>query len=101
MTGGTRRASGIDISVVIATRRRPVSLRQAIDSVLAQRGVHLEVLVIDDCVQASARAAVGAIADPRLRYLRNPHPSSGRPAPVRNFGWPLTSVAFTPWPQAL
>jgi glycosyltransferase involved in cell wall biosynthesis len=61
--------------------------------VLAQRGVRLEALVVDDCVQASARAAVATIADPRLRYLRHPHPSIGRPAPVRNFGWPLTSGA--------
>jgi glycosyltransferase involved in cell wall biosynthesis len=50
----------------------------------------MEVLVVDDCPQGSAEAVVTGIGDPRVRYMRNPHPSNGRPAIPRNVAWPLT-----------
>lgn len=79
----------IDVSVVIPTFRRPGTLAEALSSVLAQRGPRLEALVIDDCPDGSAAETVARVADPRVRYLRNPHPSGGRPAQVRNLGWPI------------
>jgi glycosyltransferase involved in cell wall biosynthesis len=80
-----------DVSVIVATYRRQASLIEAVKSVLDQRGVRLEVLVVDDCPLGSAESTVLGIGDPRLRYVRNPQPSNGRPAIARNVGWPLTS----------
>ena len=81
----------IDISIVMATYRRPTTIVDAIKSILDQRGVHVEVLVVDDCPDGSAESVVLGIGDPRVRYMRNPHPSDRRPAVPRNAGWPLTS----------
>jgi glycosyltransferase involved in cell wall biosynthesis len=75
-----------DISVVIPTHRRPAELAEAIASVLAQEGVTVEVIVVDDCADGSAEHVVAALGDPRVRYRRNPEPSGGRPAIVRNVG---------------
>jgi glycosyltransferase involved in cell wall biosynthesis len=75
----------------MATYRRPKSIVDAIRSILDQRGVHVEVLVVDDCPDGSAETLVLGIGDSRVRYMRNPHPSNGRPAIPRNAGWPLTS----------
>lgn len=83
-------APAADVAVVIATYRRPARLVETLRNVLDQRGVNLEVLVVDDCPDGSAAASMRECSDPRIRYLRNPHPSNGRPAAVRNYGWPLT-----------
>lgn len=80
----------IDISIVMATYRRPTSIVEAIKSILDQRDVRVEVLVIDDCPDGSAESVVLGIGDSRVRYIRNPNPSKGRPAIPRNVGWPLT-----------
>ena len=79
-----------DISIVMATYRRPTSIVDALKSILGQYGVQLEVLVVDDCPDGSAEPIVRGIGDPRVRYMRNPHPSNRRPAVPRNVGWPLT-----------
>jgi glycosyltransferase involved in cell wall biosynthesis len=81
----------IDISVIMATYRRPLTIVAALKSILEQRGVQVEVLVVDDCPDGSAETVVLGIDDPRVRYMRNPHPSNGRPAIPRNVGWPLTT----------
>jgi glycosyltransferase involved in cell wall biosynthesis len=81
----------IDISIVMATYRRPTSIVDAIQSILDQQGVQVEVLVVDDCPDGSAEPVVRGIADPRVRYMCNPYPSNRRPAVPRNVGWPLTS----------
>jgi glycosyltransferase involved in cell wall biosynthesis len=80
----------IDISVVMATYRRPTSIVAAIRSILDQSDVQVEVLVVDDCPDGSAESVVLGIGDPRVRYMRNPHSSNRRPAVPRNVGWPLT-----------
>ena len=90
-TCGRNRVSLIDISIVMATYRRPTSIVDAIKSILDQRDVRVEVLVVDDCPDGSAESVVLGIGDPRVRYIRNPNPSKGRPAIPRNVGWPLTS----------
>jgi glycosyltransferase involved in cell wall biosynthesis len=47
----------IDVTVVIATYRRPAELVEAARSVLDQRGPSLEILVVDDCASGSATIA--------------------------------------------
>lgn len=76
----------VDVSVVIPTYHREQQLLEAIDSVRSQTGVALEIIVVDDTAEASARAAVATVNDPRIRYIARPHPSNGRPAHVRNDG---------------
>jgi glycosyltransferase involved in cell wall biosynthesis len=76
----------LDVSVIIPTYRRAVPLAEALATVLTQNGVSLEVVVIDDCSAGSAESVVAKCNDPRVRYIRNPTPSGGRPAAVRNFG---------------
>lgn len=83
-----------DISVVIPTFRRPKQLGEAIASVLSQSGVSIEVLVVDDSPEGSAQDIIKNLQDARVRYLRNPKPTSGFPSAVRNLGWPLTHGTF-------
>jgi glycosyltransferase involved in cell wall biosynthesis len=87
----------VEISVVIPTFRRPHLLAQAIDSVLAQEGVSTEVIVVDDSPEGSARATIehrGLQGAERVVYLRCQPPSGGRPAAVRNAGWPSARGRF-------
>jgi glycosyltransferase involved in cell wall biosynthesis len=81
----------IDISVIMPTFRRPHTLVAALKSVIEQDGVRVEVLVIDDCPDGSAEKCVARMGDARIRYLRNPQPSGGRPAILRNLGLPLAT----------
>lgn len=83
-----------DISVVIPTFRRPKPLRETIASVLGQTGVSVEVIIVDDSPEASARSVVEGLGDARVRYLKNPVPSGGMPGVVRNLGWPLAQGDF-------
>jgi glycosyltransferase involved in cell wall biosynthesis len=79
-----------ELSVVVATFRRPTELVEAVRSALAQKDVRIEVLVVDDSPEGSARAAIERLGDRRVRYLKMPWPSGGRPSRVRNVGWPRT-----------
>ena len=81
-----------DISVVVSTFRRPAQLARAVRSALEQHDVEVELLVVDDCPDASARGATESFRDARVRYLRMPQPSGRRPARVRNCGWPRGSA---------
>lgn len=84
----------IDISVVIPTFRRPKPLAEALASVLAQSGVSIEVFVVDDSPEGSAREVVEKIGDKRVSYLKNPKPTGGYPSVVRNLAWPHTQGEF-------
>ena len=84
----------LDVSVVIPTHRRERLVLEAIASALGQQGLALEVIVVDDDPQASARAGVAAIADPRLRYIVRDRPSNGRPAFARNAGASVAAGRF-------
>jgi glycosyltransferase involved in cell wall biosynthesis len=77
----------IDISVIIPTFRRPALLAEAIGSALCQQQAALEIIVIDDSPEGSAREVVEGFQDERIRYLRCEPPSGGKPAQVRNLGW--------------
>lgn len=84
----------IDISVVIPTFRRREQLAEALASVLGQTGVALEVFVVDDCPDGSARDVVAALGDPRVAYMRNPRPTGGFPSVVRNLAWPQATGTY-------
>jgi GT2 family glycosyltransferase len=73
-----------DVSVIIPTFRRPRELAEAIASVLAQSGVGVQVLIVDDSPEGSARDAVESIGDRRVTYILNPNPTGGIPSIVRN-----------------
>jgi len=60
------------VSVVVPTHNRASLLARALQSVLAQTYEHFEVLVVDDGSSEDIGSVVGALADPRLRYLRQP-----------------------------
>src|SRR5690606_25399944 len=81
-----RRMSAIDVSVITPTHHREELVVQAVKSVLAQRGVSVECIVLDDAPDASARDAIATIGDERVRYIARNEPSGGRPALVRNQG---------------
>jgi GT2 family glycosyltransferase len=78
--------NSVEISVIIPTYRRERQLLEAVGSVLCQRSVSFEIIVVDDSADGEAQAPVKLLADPRIRYLRRPEPSQGRPALVRNQG---------------
>jgi GT2 family glycosyltransferase len=78
----------IDVSVITPTFRREREVVDSVRSALAQaqHGVSMEVIVLDDSPEGSAREGVEGIGDPRVRYLKREVPSKGRPAIVRNEG---------------
>jgi len=88
MRGGTP-----EVSVVIPTFRRERQLADAIGSALDQ-DVRIEIIVIDDSPERSAENTVARFDPSRVRYLHNTSPSAGRPARVRNVGWPLATAPF-------
>jgi glycosyltransferase involved in cell wall biosynthesis len=82
MTGD--RAKDPEVSVVIPTHNRAGLLPETARSVLAQEGVSLELLVVDDGSSDGTEEALRSIADTRLRYLRLERQSG--PAAARNRG---------------
>jgi len=84
----------VDFSVVIPTFRRPRQLREAALSVLAQREVEVELFIVDDSPEGSARAVAEEMNDPRVHYIVNPSPTGGVPSKVRNLALPLARGAF-------
>jgi glycosyltransferase involved in cell wall biosynthesis len=72
------------ISVVMVSYNVERFLAQAIDSVLAERDVDLEILIGDDASTDGSVALANDYArrDPRIRVFPMPH--SGRPSVVRN-----------------
>lgn len=83
-----------DISVIIPTFRRPAELAETVNSALAQEGVHVEVIVVDDCPDRSAQWIEQKYDPAQVRYVPNPAPSRGKPSIVRNLGWPLAQGRF-------
>jgi GT2 family glycosyltransferase len=76
----------VDVSIVIATYRREKLVLEAIASALAQQGVQVEVIVVDDSPEGGAGAGVLSLGDPRVRYLHRAIPSGGLPGAVRHDG---------------
>jgi glycosyltransferase involved in cell wall biosynthesis len=63
------------VSVVIPTRNRWNLLSRALASVLAQEGVALEVIVVDEGSSDETPERLAAIDDERVRTLRNDEPT--------------------------
>jgi glycosyltransferase involved in cell wall biosynthesis len=84
----------VEFSVIIPTYRRPKELRAAVASALRQTGTTIEVLIIDDSPEGSARETVENLQDSRLTYLRNSNPTGGVPSIVRNLAWPRANGKF-------
>src|SRR5262249_7122187 len=72
------------VSVIIPTWNRAATVMAAVESALAQTHAPLEVLVCDDGSSDDSAQRVGALPDPRVRWL--PGPRGGRPAIPRNRG---------------
>jgi glycosyltransferase involved in cell wall biosynthesis len=84
----------MDVSIVIPTFHRETQLVEAMLSVLCQRGVSLELIVVDDSAEGSARHAAASLNDPRVQYLVRHVPSNGRPALARNDGAALAQGRY-------
>ena len=81
-----------EISVVIPTRDRLQLVLAALDTVLLQAGVDLEVIVVDDGSSDGTADAVRALPDSRVRVVRNE--VSGGVSRARNAG---VAVSTGPW----
>ena len=88
MTVAAARPEAPEVSVVIPTRNRARLARRAVASALAQSGVAVEVLVVDD----GSREPFRPPPDPRVTILRNA--SSRGVAAARNMG---LDAASAPW----
>ena len=73
-----------EVTVVVPTRNRCRRLGLAIRSALGQRGVQLEVVVVDDGSTDPTSQMVSGNPDHRVRYLRRPVP--GGVSEARNAG---------------
>jgi GT2 family glycosyltransferase len=74
----------ISLSIITPTFRREALLVEAIASVQKIRGVEWEMLIGDDTPEGSAEPFVRALNDERIRYWKNPQPTGGFPAVIRN-----------------
>jgi glycosyltransferase involved in cell wall biosynthesis len=81
-----------DVSVVIPTHDRRRLLGQTLRSVLAQRGVEVEVVVVDDGSSDGTAEAVAALGDRRVRLLRQQRPRGV--ASARNLGAAAAQAAW-------
>ena len=72
------------VSVIIPTYNRADLLPETLASVLGQTLADIEVLVVDDGSTDDTAGVVAAMADSRLRYIKNEY--TGLPAAGRNVG---------------
>lgn len=73
-----------EISVIIPTYNRAHVLKRAMDSVLAQVGAELELIIVDDCSTDHTQDLVAGYTDERVKYIRMEQ--NGGPAKARNLG---------------
>ncbi|ASY72834.1 glycosyl transferase [Sinorhizobium fredii USDA 205] len=72
-----------DVTFVVAAYNAADTITRAVGSALAQEGVTVEVVVVDDCSSDATAALVTAIDDPRVRLIaleRNRGPGGARNA---------------------
>ncbi len=81
-----------DVTVVIPTRNRSHMLRRALHSALGQRGVDLQVVVVDEASTDGTPELLARIADDRLVVVRHDRPRGV--AAARNAG---VAVAAGRW----
>ncbi len=63
-----------EITAIVPTHNRSNLLKQTLRSVVSQRGVDLEVVVVDDGSTDDVAAVVGALEDQRIRLIRHDRP---------------------------
>ncbi len=80
------------ISVIIPTRNRLTLLTRALDSVLAQADVDLEVIVVDDGSSDGTWQMLTTLADPRVRAVH--HAQSTGVSLARNAGVEASSSSW-------
>ena len=73
-----------DVTFVIAAYNAAETLQRAVDSALAQEGVAVEVVIVDDCSLDATVAIASGYADPRVRLIRQAQ--NGGPGAARNAG---------------
>jgi glycosyltransferase involved in cell wall biosynthesis len=78
-------------SVVIPVYNRADVLGRALQSVIAQTFQDFEIVVVDDGSRDDPRAVIGAIGDPRIRYVRQQNKGG---AAARNHGFDEARGAF-------
>ena len=81
-----------EVTVIIPTHNRRALLARTLHSVLAQRDVDLEVVVVDDGSSDGTATAVAGLADDRVSVVRHPQPRGVSAA--RNTG---IEKASSPW----
>jgi CTP:molybdopterin cytidylyltransferase MocA len=83
--GGDSSSSRPGVSVVLSTYNRAAQVGRAVDSVLSQSGVDLELVVVDDGSTDDTPAVLAAVADARMRCVsqRNQGLSASRNAGAR------------------
>ena len=75
--GGGVAPSEVAVSVLVPARNEEDTLRRLLPSLLAQRGVSFEVVVVDDASEDGTWAVLEAHADPRLRPVHGEGPPAG------------------------
>jgi len=78
-------SNAIDVSIVIAAWNAQSFISTAINSALSQKGVSVEVIVVDDASTDSTCEVVESISDSRVRLLRSE--KNGGPGAARNIGF--------------
>lgn len=78
-------SNSIDVSIVIAAWNAQDFILTAINSALAQKGVSVEVLVVDDASTDSTCTVVESVKDSRVKLLRSE--KNGGPGAARNIGF--------------
>jgi GT2 family glycosyltransferase len=72
------------LSIITPTCRRESLLMEAIASAQKIGGLEWEMLIGDDSPDGSAEQYIQALNDERIHYWKNPQPTGGFPAIVRN-----------------
>ncbi len=85
-------SNAIDVSIVIAAWNAQSFILTAIDSALSQKGVSVEVIVVDDASTDSTCNVVESISDSRVKLFRSE--KNGGPGAARNIGF---AVAKGKW----
>jgi GT2 family glycosyltransferase len=76
--------STITLSIITPTFKREAFLAEAIASIQKIGGIEWEMLIGDDSPEGSAESTVRSFNSERVRYWRNPKPTGGFPAVIRN-----------------
>lgn len=84
----------VELSVVIPACNRLPSLCEAIESVLRQKDVATEIIVVDDSVDGSSAKIKDLYPFDNVTYIRRESPSNKRPALVRNQGAAMAKGQF-------